>query len=407
MSSRSRWSTGLQLRRAGLPGSRDLEVPHRHPREEGLQDRARDRRDADGVDGDLGIGQAGDRARLRHRLHPAGVAEAGRRLSRPDHRRRAGPRRGPQLRAGGQRHRGAGAEEDHGAREASGHDPAVAGRRGRAARRARRTSCATGYFKDVDVVLVHARRQQSRASTGATAAATAWSRSNITFQGESAHAAGAPWRGRSALDAVELMNIGWNYRREHLRLQQRSHYVITNGGDQPNVVPADARRSGTYFRETDYERIKELWEIGDTMAQGAAMMTGTTVESRVLGAPGPRTSTSRSPRRCTRTSSGRPAEVERGRSAAGPGGADASSRRPRRASPTRSRRCAAARHARRREARRRVGRHRRHLVERADRVALAFRQTSRPDPGTTGPTRSRWRRRSRTRGRPPAPRFRR
>ena len=46
-----------------------------------------------------------------------------------------------------------------------------------------------------------------------------------TFKGESAHAAGAPWRGRSALDAVELMDVGWNFRREHLRLQQRSHYV--------------------------------------------------------------------------------------------------------------------------------------------------------------------------------------
>jgi aminobenzoyl-glutamate utilization protein B len=57
------------------------------------------------------------------------------------------------------------------------------------------------------------------------------------FKGESAHAAGAPWRGRSALDAVELMDAGWNFRREHLRLAQRSHYVITNGGDQPNVVP--------------------------------------------------------------------------------------------------------------------------------------------------------------------------
>src|SRR6478736_4641529 len=48
-----------------------------------------------------------------------------------------------------------------------------------------------------------------------------------SFKGESAHAAGAPWRGRSALDAVELMDVGWNFRREHLRLQQRSHYVIT------------------------------------------------------------------------------------------------------------------------------------------------------------------------------------
>jgi aminobenzoyl-glutamate utilization protein B len=61
-----------------------------------------------------------------------------------------------------------------------------------------------------------------------------------TFKGQTAHSAGAPWRGRSALDAVELMNIGWNYRREHLALEHRSHYVVTNGGDQPNVVPRTA-----------------------------------------------------------------------------------------------------------------------------------------------------------------------
>jgi aminobenzoyl-glutamate utilization protein B len=106
------------------------------------------------------------------------------------------------------------------------------------------------------------------------------------FHGESSHAAGAPWLGKSALDAVELMNIGWNYRREHLRLAQRSHYVITNGGDQPNVVPPEAS-VWYYFRETNYARIKELWEIGDTMARAAAMMTGTTLESRVLGSAWP------------------------------------------------------------------------------------------------------------------------
>ena len=108
-----------------------------------------------------------------------------------------------------------------------------------------------------------------------------------TFQGESAHSAGAPWRGRSALDAVELMNVGWNFRREHLRLQQRSHYVIRNGGDQPNVVPQNAS-VWYYFRETQYQKIKELWETGDAIAQGAAMMTGTKLSgTRVLGAAWP------------------------------------------------------------------------------------------------------------------------
>jgi aminobenzoyl-glutamate utilization protein B len=62
--------------------------------------------------------------------------------------------------------------------------------------------------------------------------------------------------------------------------------VITNGGDQPNVVPASAS-VWYYFRENDYDRIKELWDLGDTMARGAAMMTNTTVESRVLGSAWP------------------------------------------------------------------------------------------------------------------------
>jgi aminobenzoyl-glutamate utilization protein B len=106
------------------------------------------------------------------------------------------------------------------------------------------------------------------------------------FQGESAHAAGAPWRGRSALDAVELMDVGWNFRREHLRLQQRSHYVIPNGGDQPNVVPSNAA-VWYFFREMDYPHIKEMWEIGDKMAQGASLMTNTTFTSRVLGSAWP------------------------------------------------------------------------------------------------------------------------
>jgi aminobenzoyl-glutamate utilization protein B len=107
-----------------------------------------------------------------------------------------------------------------------------------------------------------------------------------TFEGETAHSASAPWRGRSALDAVELMNIGWNYKREHLRIQQRSHYVITDGGDQPNVVPSRAS-VWYFFRETDYPLIKEMWDAGNRMAEGAALMTGTSWSSRVIGAAWP------------------------------------------------------------------------------------------------------------------------
>lgn len=107
------------------------------------------------------------------------------------------------------------------------------------------------------------------------------------FEGESAHSAGAPWRGKSALDAVELMNMGWDKRREHLRTEQRSHYVITDGGDQPNVVPSKAS-AWYYFREQDFKRIADSYAIGNQIADGAAMMTGTKVTRRVIGTAAPR-----------------------------------------------------------------------------------------------------------------------
>lgn len=107
------------------------------------------------------------------------------------------------------------------------------------------------------------------------------------FHGESAHSAGAPWRGRSALDAVELMNIGWNMRREHLRPEQRSHYVIVDGGDQPNVVPSEAS-VWYYFREQTFDAIKKNYAIGDKIAQAAADMTDTKVDHQVIGTAAPR-----------------------------------------------------------------------------------------------------------------------
>ena len=142
-----------------------------------------------------------------------------------------------------------------------------------------------GVFKDVDVVLFTHVGNNLNTSWG-QASATGLVSVEYTFKGESAHAAGAPWLGRSALDAVELMDVGWNFRREHLRWQQRSHYVITNGGDQPNVVPRLAS-VWYYFRELDYEHIKQMREIGDDIAEGAAKMTSTTVTSRVLGSAWP------------------------------------------------------------------------------------------------------------------------
>ena len=143
-----------------------------------------------------------------------------------------------------------------------------------------------GFFKDVDVCLFSHVGSNLQVTSGPD-------RNNglisveYSFRGETSHSAGAPWRGRSALDAVELMNIGWNFRREHLRLQHRSHYVITDGGDQPNVVPGTAS-VWYFFREQDYDHLKTLHEIGNTMAQAASQMTNTSVTSRVLGSAWPK-----------------------------------------------------------------------------------------------------------------------
>jgi len=106
-----------------------------------------------------------------------------------------------------------------------------------------------------------------------------------TFTGEPGHGA-SPWTAKSALDAVELMNAGMNWRREHLPLDMRFHYVISNGGEQPNVVPAEAT-VWYYLRHTNYEKLVDLLEIGRHVARGAAEMTGTTVSERILAGSWP------------------------------------------------------------------------------------------------------------------------
>jgi aminobenzoyl-glutamate utilization protein B len=108
-----------------------------------------------------------------------------------------------------------------------------------------------------------------------------------SFEGTAAHSAVMPWRGRSALDAVELMNIAWNFRREHMNPTQRSHYVIVDGGDQPNVVPPAA--TVWYFvREVDAPSIRENFDVLQRIADGAALMTDTTLTRRIVGAAWPR-----------------------------------------------------------------------------------------------------------------------
>jgi aminobenzoyl-glutamate utilization protein B len=141
-----------------------------------------------------------------------------------------------------------------------------------------------GYFKDVDVALhdhigkelgtVYGVRQYALISA------------EFTFKGQSAHAATAPWNARDALDAAVLMDIGWDKLREHLEPTQRSHRVITNGGDQPNVIP-NRSTIWWFFREATAEKTRALFEKAKRVAQGAALMTETSYDVNVLSAVWP------------------------------------------------------------------------------------------------------------------------
>ena len=137
-----------------------------------------------------------------------------------------------------------------------------------------------GVFKTTDVTLFTHVGQDLGVSWGASGQSALIS-AEFRFKGQSAHAAGAPWKGQSALDAAMLMGTGWEYKREHLRLQQRSHYVIKDGGDQPNVVPSSAS-IWFYFREEDYPKTMALFETGKKMALGAAMMTDTKLDTILI-----------------------------------------------------------------------------------------------------------------------------
>lgn len=142
-----------------------------------------------------------------------------------------------------------------------------------------------GYFKDVDACIFTHVGNNLGVSYG-DGGGNGMVSVKFNFDGQSAHSAGAPWRGRSALDAVELMNIGWNYHREHMEPTQRSHYVVTDGGDQPNVVPSKAS-VWYYFRDRTYPKIKEMYDEGIKIAQAAAQMTGTEMTYEVLGSAWP------------------------------------------------------------------------------------------------------------------------
>ncbi len=134
-----------------------------------------------------------------------------------------------------------------------------------------------GVFEGVDVNLFTHVSSNFGVSWGQGGGNALWS-VQFSFTGETAHSAGSPWRGRSALDAVMLMAQAWEYKREHLQPAARSHYIIVEGGDQPNVVPQTAT-IWFYFRERDYPRTKEMYEAAVKMAEGAALMTDTEIDT--------------------------------------------------------------------------------------------------------------------------------
>ena len=130
-----------------------------------------------------------------------------------------------------------------------------------------------GVFEDLDCALTW---HPGTVNTTANFSMQALTAIEFYFSGRTAHAGAAPHLGRSALDAVELMNVGANYLREHVLDGTRIHYQITNGGMAPNVVPDKA--SVYYFlRGADRKQVEELEERLIKVAQGAAMMTETSV----------------------------------------------------------------------------------------------------------------------------------
>ncbi|MDG5748226.1 amidohydrolase [Qipengyuania sp. XHP0207] len=135
-----------------------------------------------------------------------------------------------------------------------------------------------GLFDDADFVIDwHPADRNSAASRMSLANRSG----KFRFRGISAHAAGAPERGRSALDGVEAMNMMVNMMREHTTMDTRIHYVITEGGAAPNVVP-DFAEVFYYVRHSDADEVRALWPRLEAAAKGAAMGTGTEVDWEII-----------------------------------------------------------------------------------------------------------------------------
>jgi len=136
-----------------------------------------------------------------------------------------------------------------------------------------------GLFDDVDVALHWHPSSQNAASAGA---ALANKSAKFRFYGVSAHAAGSPEKGRSSLDGVEAMNMMVNMMREHIPQEARIHYVITDGGKAPNVVP-DFAEVYYYARHGKRDVVIDIFDRMIKAAEGAALGTGTTMDYEMIG----------------------------------------------------------------------------------------------------------------------------
>ncbi len=135
-----------------------------------------------------------------------------------------------------------------------------------------------GLFKDVDVVLHWHPADRNSVFNGGTLADSS---AKFTFHGVAAHAAFAPDRGRSALDAVMLMGNAVEFMREHVPSNTRLHYIITKGGVAPNIVP-DLAQIFLTARSPSTDTLGGIWERVQKCAQGATLMTETTVDVKVI-----------------------------------------------------------------------------------------------------------------------------
>lgn len=134
-----------------------------------------------------------------------------------------------------------------------------------------------GLFDDLDVCLHYHPSDRNDVWNGESKAAVS---AKFTFSGVTSHASGSPDKGRSALDGVELMNVGANYMREHIKSDARVHYVVTDGGGAPNVVPAKAT-VWYYCRADDHADVERNFAWLRDIAEGAAKMSRTTVSVQI------------------------------------------------------------------------------------------------------------------------------